>query len=73
MANWFRKHIISVILLLLGAAGGYAYWHFIGCSSGSCPIKSVWYLSTLFGAVMGYLFGGIIEDYVNKQKKDSKT
>jgi outer membrane lipoprotein SlyB len=72
MAVWIKKHIISLILLIAGAAGGFAYWYFIGCSSGSCPIKSVWYLSTIFGAVLGYLVGGIIEDQMEKKKQGNK-
>ncbi len=70
MGDWIKKHTISLILLVAGAAAGYAYWHFIGCSSGTCPIKSVWYLSTLFGGVLGYLLGGMLEDYL--QKKNTK-
>ncbi|PLW99370.1 MAG: hypothetical protein C0593_03410 [Marinilabiliales bacterium] len=64
--------MISLILFIAGAAGGLAYWYFIGCSSGSCPIKSVWYLSTIFGAVLGYLVGGIIEDQIEKKKQGNK-
>ena len=44
------------IPLLLGAAGGYLYWHFIGCSSGSCPITSSWINSTLYGTLIGATF-----------------
>ncbi|MDG5767857.1 DUF6132 family protein [Balneolales bacterium ANBcel1] len=45
---------------LLGALGGYAYWYFIGCNTGSCPITSIWYHATGYGAIMGGLFGNII-------------
>lgn len=72
MKNWFKTHIISVTLLIVGALAGLAYWHFVGCSSGSCPIKSIWYMSTLFGGVLGYLVGGMIEDYQKKRKTDKQ-
>ena len=42
--------------ILGGAAVGYAYYYFIGCTSGNCPITSNPYISTLYGAVMGVLF-----------------
>lgn len=41
---------------LLGASAGFAYYYFIGCSSGGCPITSNPFVSTGYGA----LFGGII-------------
>ena len=47
-------HILKKILpLLLGAAAGFAYWYFIGCLNGSCPITGRWYTSTLYGTVVG--------------------
>jgi uncharacterized protein DUF6132 len=44
----------------LGASIGFAYWYFIGCTSGHCPITSTWTTSTLYGAVVGasFLIGG---------------
>ena len=39
----------------LGAIAGYAYYHFIGCTSGSCPITSNPWISTVYGAAMGGL------------------
>ena len=42
--------------LIAGAALGYAYWHFIGCSSGHCPLTSTWYISTGYGALVGASF-----------------
>ena len=46
---------------------------FIGCLSGTCPIKSVWYLSTLWGFALGYLAGSIIKDLVVKIKGRNKA
>jgi hypothetical protein len=47
-------HIFKKILpLILGAAAGYAYWYFIGCLNGSCPITGKWYTSTLYGTLVG--------------------
>ena len=40
---------------LLGALAGYAYYHFIGCSTGSCPISSNPWISTMYGAGIGFL------------------
>jgi hypothetical protein len=71
-----RKNWLIIIFSLLGAAGGFLYWRFIGCSTGTCPIKSVWYWSTLFGGVIGYLAGSIINDiiikYYKKKSQDLK-
>jgi hypothetical protein len=42
---------------LLGSLGGFAYYHFIGCSSGTCPITSNPFISTGYGAMMGIVLG----------------
>jgi len=59
---------IQIIFLLAGAVGGFLYWRFVGCNSGTCAIKSVWYWSTLWGAAVGYLVGDFIGDFVEKRK-----
>jgi len=69
MKELLKKHLIIVIGTIAGAAGGYLYWKFVGCQSGTCPIKSVWYLSTLWGLVMGYLVGSIIEELLMKARE----
>jgi len=46
----FLKKILPV---LIGTAAGYAYWYFIGCANGSCPITGSWYTSTAYGAIVG--------------------
>ena len=68
MKEFFRTNLIVIIFLVAGAIGGFLYWKFVGCLSGTCPIKSVWYLSTLWGLAMGYLIGSIVKDSVTKIK-----
>ena len=41
--------------IVLGALGGYAYYYFIGCVSGTCPITSNPWSSTAYGAFIGAL------------------
>lgn len=48
------------LLALVGAMAGLFYWMFIGCSSGTCPIQSVWYFMTFWGLAMGYLIGDLL-------------
>ncbi len=43
----------KILPVLIGTAAGYAYWYFIGCINGSCPITGTWYTSTLYGALVG--------------------
>lgn len=48
--NKFLKISLGTVA---GAIVGYAYYYFIGCSSGTCPITSNWHISTVYGAVVG--------------------
>jgi hypothetical protein len=47
-----------IIGVAVGAVAGFAYYRYIGCSSGACPLTSNPYISTIYGAVMGALFSG---------------
>ncbi|HNY15657.1 MAG TPA: DUF6132 family protein [Bacteroidales bacterium] len=66
-----RRNILLFIFALFGMLGGFLYWKFIGCQSGTCPIKSVWYMSTLYGTLIGGLTGSIIQDIIIKFRKKS--
>ncbi|GAB1453978.1 DUF6132 family protein [Draconibacterium sp.] len=68
--SFFKSKRIQIVFFLAGAIGGFLYWRFVGCESGTCAIKSVWYWSTLWGAAMGYLIGDFISDFINRKKKN---
>lgn len=57
----FTQHWLVLLGVVIGALGGYLYWLYIGCSSGSCPITSSPFLSSLWGAVMGGLLFSIFK------------
>jgi hypothetical protein len=69
MENFIRKHLVVIIFSVAGALGGFLYWRFVGCSSGTCIIKSIWYMSTLYGLLLGYVTGGLVEEGIVKFKK----
>ena len=50
-----KQHIVTGAGILVGFILGYAYYHFIGCSTGSCAITSKPLNSTLYGGMMGGL------------------
>lgn len=45
--------------LLGGAVLGYAYYAFIGCSTGGCPITSNPVMTTAYGALVGLALVGL--------------
>lgn len=69
MTELIKKHLLVIVFALAGAIGGFLYWKFVGCSSGTCMIKSVWYWSTLYGLLLGYVTGGLVGEIVMKLKK----
>jgi fructose-specific phosphotransferase system IIC component len=73
MKEFIRKHKLIIIFMIAGMAGGLVYWKFVGCLTGSCPIKSVWYWSTLFGGLIGYLLGSIVNDLIVKLRKKKNS
>lgn len=44
-----------VLPVMLGGAGGFLYYRFVGCKTGACPLTSNPWISTLYGALIGFL------------------
>ncbi len=65
--NFILKHKFTIIGIIAGAIGGYLYYYFVGCASGTCSITSKPLNSTLYGAMMGGLLLNIF------QKEKTKT
>jgi hypothetical protein len=72
MKEYIRKHIVALIFAAAGSIGGFLYWKYVGCTSGTCIIKSVWYLTTLYGLILGWVTGGLAEDIILKFRKTKK-
>ncbi len=57
--------------VVLGLIGGYLYYIFIGCNSGSCPITSNPNISTLYGGLIGYLLFDLFSKKESKKENES--
>ena len=65
MRDFLKKYQLTIIGVLIGAIGGYLYYYFVGCNSGTCAITSKPLNSTLYGALMG----GLVFNIFKKEKK----
>ncbi len=65
--EFINKYKLTFIGIIVGAIGGYAYYHYVGCASGTCAITSNPLNSTLYGAMMGTLLANTFK------KEDPKT
>ncbi len=63
------KNKLFIIGAVAGAIGGYFYWLYVGCASGTCPITSSPFMSTVWGAIMGGLLLSIFQKDKDKSKK----
>ena len=43
------------VAVLLGGAGGFLYYRIVGCKTGACPLTSNPWISTLYGALIGFM------------------
>ncbi len=57
--------LLTSIGIVVGAIAGYAYYHYVGCASGTCVITSKPVNSTLYGGLMG----GLLFNLFVKEKK----
>ena len=44
-----------IIGIVVGGGLGFVYCKFIGCASGTCPLTSNPWISTIYGGVLGVL------------------
>jgi hypothetical protein len=61
LKSFLSKFKLTLIGIIVGAIGGYLYYYFVGCNSGTCAITSKPVNSTLYSALMGGLFLNIFK------------
>lgn len=70
--TFLLKHKFTLVGLAMGALGGYAYYYFVGCASGTCAITSNPLNSTLYGAMLGGLAFHSFEKENNNSNNNQK-
>ena len=51
--------ILKLLLgVVIGGGLGFAYYKFVGCSTGACPLTSNPAISTIYGAILGAIVAG---------------
>ncbi len=51
----------SIVGAIIGGGLGFAYYKFVGCSSGTCPLTSNPLVSTIYGVAVGALIASSIK------------
>lgn len=67
MKLFIKKYLLQIIGVIVGMTGGFLYYYFIGCNSGTCPITSNPYISIIYGGVLGFL----VFDLFKKKEKQN--
>jgi hypothetical protein len=68
MKDFIQKYKLGIIGIFVGGILGYAYYQFIGCTTGSCAITSKPFNSSAYGMLMGYLLFSMFD---NAKKKEN--
>ena len=50
-----RRWLLRALSAALGGIAGFAYYYYVGCRTGACPISGNPWVSTLYGALIGWL------------------
>ena len=67
--NLLKKNLLYIAGGLVGGLGGFLYWYYVGCRTGSCPITSSPTMSVIWGAVMGGLLFSMFPKKKNKKEQ----
>lgn len=69
-----KKYWLSILIgTAIGLLAGYAYFYFIGCRSGACPLRANPYYNMLLGGLLGYIVTDWIVMAAHKRKNRDKS
>ena len=63
----------AIALPLVGSAGGWLYYRYVGCATGTCAVTSSPWLSTGFGCVLGSLLYTVLRPGHGKRQDGDET
>ena len=63
----------AIALPLVGSAGGWLYYRYVGCATGTCAITSSPWLSTGFGCVLGSLLYTVLRPSRGKGRNGDRA
>jgi len=61
MKKLFKLFWLPAAGALVGAVGGFFYWKYIGCTSGTCAITSSPVYSTIYFSILGALLFSVFQ------------
>jgi len=67
MKNLIKKRKFEIIGGLFGLLGGFLYWKYVGCVSGTCPIQANWYTMVPYGLLFGVVIGSMFKPKKTKE------
>ena len=67
--EFIRRYGWTLLGIVAGMVGGYLYWRYVGCSTGTCPITSSPVNSSIWGAAMG---GLLLSSFMPERKEDKE-
>ena len=67
--EFVKRHGWTLLGIVAGTVGGYLYWRYIGCTTGTCPITSSPVSSSIWGAAMG---GLLLSSFMPERKEIKK-
>lgn len=71
MKEKLKNNLITIIGLAVGVAGGFLYWKFVGCATGTCPLTSNWAIMLVYGGLTGGLLGNVVQDKISSRNKNT--
>lgn len=67
-----KTKLIFTVCGLLGAIGGYLYYRYVGCLTGTCVIGANPITSSFFGAVIGIVIAGPLSELFKKRSSPTE-
>lgn len=64
------QYLTVIIGCMVGAIGGFLYYRYVGCMTGTCMITGNPYISTIYGSVFGALLGVLFMPSGKKKPND---